>query len=260
MPRARSWSRRARLRLPWREPVPRARCSSRSSPSHHRRAVVADLRQPSRFLWTLTRPQWRSAHARSYVIAAYGSPHGARRLGLARRPVPPVLVGAPRSSPRAPHLHGLRSAGEGPRPWKSALWSQSPRAGLTRGPPCSRVVLLVPAADERLLVAGEYGRHAPKTRGWRRGSSRTTGDHDGVLVLGHLLLSDPRSRRPGAVASALAPSASSLGALYVQRRSGSRWHDHQRLPKARLQSTSSDSGRLARVRRARLAAAVERAT
>src|SRR6185295_7498799 len=35
--------------------------------------LVADLRQPRRFLWTLTRPQWRSWLTRgSYVIAAYG--------------------------------------------------------------------------------------------------------------------------------------------------------------------------------------------
>ena len=34
--------------------------------------LVADLRQPQRFLWTLTRPQWRSWLVRgAYVIAAY---------------------------------------------------------------------------------------------------------------------------------------------------------------------------------------------
>jgi Fe-S-cluster-containing dehydrogenase component len=36
--------------------------------------LVADLRQPARFLWTLTRPQWRSWLTRgSYVIAAFGA-------------------------------------------------------------------------------------------------------------------------------------------------------------------------------------------
>jgi Fe-S-cluster-containing dehydrogenase component len=36
--------------------------------------LVSDLRQPRRFLWTLTRPQWRSWLTRgSYVIAAYGA-------------------------------------------------------------------------------------------------------------------------------------------------------------------------------------------
>jgi hypothetical protein len=36
--------------------------------------LVWDLRQPARFLWTLTRPQWRSWLVRgAYVIAGYGA-------------------------------------------------------------------------------------------------------------------------------------------------------------------------------------------
>jgi Fe-S-cluster-containing dehydrogenase component len=45
--------------------------------------LVADLRQPRRFLWTLTRPQWRSWLTRgSYVIAAFGLLLGAEALAV----------------------------------------------------------------------------------------------------------------------------------------------------------------------------------
>jgi Fe-S-cluster-containing dehydrogenase component len=45
--------------------------------------LIADLRQPKRFLWTLTKPQWRSWLTRgSYLLAAYG---GLLTLQLAAR-------------------------------------------------------------------------------------------------------------------------------------------------------------------------------
>src|SRR5262249_45389735 len=56
--------------------------------------LVWDLRQPARFLWTLTRPQWRSWLTRgSYVIALYGlALVGQAALAIPRRPVPPILM------------------------------------------------------------------------------------------------------------------------------------------------------------------------
>lgn len=43
--------------------------------------LIWDLRQPRRFLWTLTKPQWRSWLVRgSYVIAAYGAALGLQVL------------------------------------------------------------------------------------------------------------------------------------------------------------------------------------
>lgn len=59
--------------------------------------LVADLRQPRRFLWTLTRPQWSSWLVKgAYVITAYGlllSVHAA--AGLLRRPLPGAAVLTP---------------------------------------------------------------------------------------------------------------------------------------------------------------------
>jgi len=58
--------------------------------------LVWDLRQPRRFLWTLTRPQWRSWLTRgSYVLAAYGvllTVHVLAGLGFLPWPVPRALT------------------------------------------------------------------------------------------------------------------------------------------------------------------------
>jgi hypothetical protein len=56
--------------------------------------LIADLRQPRRFLWTLTRPQWRSWLTRgSYLIGAYGLLLGVHvLLGLAGTEPPRLLT------------------------------------------------------------------------------------------------------------------------------------------------------------------------
>src|SRR4030095_8296433 len=87
--------------------------------------LVADLRQPSRFLWTLTRPQWRSWLTRgSYVIAAYGIVLVAHvGLGLLRRPVPPVLgaLTALLAAGTATYTAMLFGQAKGRDLWQSAL-------------------------------------------------------------------------------------------------------------------------------------------
>lgn len=52
--------------------------------------LVADLRQPRRFLWTLTRPQWSSWLVKgAYVITAYGALLGLHALlAVLHRPLP----------------------------------------------------------------------------------------------------------------------------------------------------------------------------
>jgi Fe-S-cluster-containing dehydrogenase component len=57
--------------------------------------LIADLRQPGRFLWTLTRPQWRSWLTRgSYVITIYGALLGLFVLsGLLRFRIPVLVTG-----------------------------------------------------------------------------------------------------------------------------------------------------------------------
>jgi len=56
--------------------------------------LVADLRQPKRFLWTLTRPQWRSWLVRgAYVLVVYGALLGAHVLvGLRGMAIPGVVT------------------------------------------------------------------------------------------------------------------------------------------------------------------------
>jgi hypothetical protein len=60
---------------PWAEPLPlRPLIVALLALATTAALLVADLRQPSRFLWTLTRPQWRSWLTRgSYILAFYGA-------------------------------------------------------------------------------------------------------------------------------------------------------------------------------------------
>src|SRR4029079_9994107 len=81
--------------LPWREPVPSgALLVALLALATTGALLVADLRQPARFLWTLTRPQWRSWLTRgSYVIAAYGALLGLHvALPLFSIPIPRLLT------------------------------------------------------------------------------------------------------------------------------------------------------------------------
>ena len=181
---------------PWREPVPRAALViALLALAATGVLLVADLRQPSRFLWTLTRPQWRSWLTRgSYIIAAYGlflSVHVA--LALAGRPVPPVLVGvtALLAAGTATYTAFLFGQAKGRDLWQSALLAphllvQAVTAGAALYAPGWLLVLL---PINGLLVAGEvWGRHATEDA---RLAARLIQDDrrftTGVLVLGHLL-------------------------------------------------------------------------
>ena len=84
--------------------------------------LVWDLRQPRRFLWTLTRPQWRSWLTRgSYVIAAYGVLLGVHLAGR----------GGARGDPADGHRRSPSSSPRG-RPSTPRSSSASPR-GATSG-------------------------------------------------------------------------------------------------------------------------------
>src|SRR5437773_2351602 len=129
--------------------------------------LVADLRQPARFLWTLTRPQWRSWLARgSYVITAYGLALTVLvLLGYTRRPMPPALVGltALLAAATATYTAMLFGQAKGRDLWQSPLLGphllvQALTAGAALFAP-SWLLFLLPLNG--LLVAGEvWGRHA----------------------------------------------------------------------------------------------------
>jgi Fe-S-cluster-containing dehydrogenase component len=181
---------------PWREPVPRGPLLiALAALALTGALLVADLRQPSRFLWTLTRPQWRSWLTRgSYIIAAYGLFLGVHvALGMAGRPVPPVLgsVTALLAAATATYTAFLFGQSKGRDLWQSALLAphllvQAVTAGAALFAPRWLLVLL---PVNGLLVAGEvWGRHA--TEDARRAARLIQEDprfSTGVLVLGHLL-------------------------------------------------------------------------
>jgi hypothetical protein len=182
--------------LPWREPVPSsALVIALLALATTGALLVADLRQPARFLWTLTRPQWRSWLTRgSYVIAAYGLALSALLLlGLARRPVPSILTGvtALLAAGTATYTAMLFGQAKGRDLWQSALLGphllvQALTAGAALFAP-SWLFFLLPLNG--LLVAGEvWGRHATEDA---RLAARLIQDDvrftTGVLVLGHLL-------------------------------------------------------------------------
>jgi len=159
--------------------------------------LVWDLRQPRRFLWTLTRPQWRSWLVRgAYVITAYG--------GLLSLHLLAGLLGREEQLPRAvTGLTALLAAGtavytaflfgqaKGRDLWQSSLLGphlivQALLAGSALFAP-GWLFWLVPLNG--LLVAGEvWGRHATEDASR---AARIIQRHPlfggGVLGLGHLL-------------------------------------------------------------------------
>ena len=194
---------------PWRQPVPLGPLLiALIALATTGALLVADLRQPARFLWTLTRPQWRSWLTRgSYVITAYGLALFAyAALGLTRRPVPSALTGltALLAAGTATYTAMLFGQAKGRDLWQSALLGphllvQALAAGAALFAP-SWLLLLLPMNG--LLVAGEvWGRHATEVA---RLAARLIQDDvrftTGVLVLGHLLplaiLWGPWSLRP----------------------------------------------------------------
>jgi len=157
--------------------------------------LVADLRQPRRFLWTLTRPQWRSWLVRgAYVITAYGLLLGVQLgAGLAGRPVPLFVTTLTilAAAATAVYTAFLFGQSKGRDLWQSSqlaphLVVQALVAGAGLFAP-GWLVWLLPVNG--LLVASEvYGRHG--TEDARRAAHLIQEDprfSTGVLALGHLL-------------------------------------------------------------------------
>jgi Fe-S-cluster-containing dehydrogenase component len=157
--------------------------------------LVWDLRQPRRFLWTLTRPQWRSWLTRgSYVIAAYGALLGLQLLlGLSGRPGPRslTLLTALLAAGTALYTAFLFGQAKGRDLWQSPLLGphlivQALGAGSSLFAP-SWLLWLLPLNG--LLVAGEAWGHHP-TEDARRAARLIQEDvrfSTGVLAAGHLL-------------------------------------------------------------------------
>ena len=157
--------------------------------------LVWDLRQPKRFLWTLTRPQWRSWLTRgSYIIAGYGALLGLQlllRLGDRAAPrglTPLTLFFAAGTALYTAFLFGQA---KGRDLWQSPLLAphlivQAMTAGSALFAP-AWLLWLLPLNG--LLVAGEaWGHHA--TEDARRAARLIQGDlrfTTGVLAVGHLL-------------------------------------------------------------------------
>jgi Fe-S-cluster-containing dehydrogenase component/formate-dependent nitrite reductase membrane component NrfD len=189
--------------------------------------LVADLRQPRRFLWTLTRPQWRSWLVRgAYVITAYGLLLGGLlAAGLSGRTVPTAATTLTMLAAAATAVYTafLFGQSKGRDLWQSALLAphllvQALVAGAALFAP-GWLLWLLPVNG--LLVAGEvYGRHA--TEDARRAAQLIQDDprfSTGVLALGHLVPLAMLWAAPGA--SALASGLSLVGLLawehlYVQ--------------------------------------------
>jgi Fe-S-cluster-containing dehydrogenase component len=180
--------------------------------------LVADLRQPRRFLWTLTRPQWRSWLVRgAYVISAYGLLLGLHVLagwrgwslpggGLATA-VTMLLAAA-----TAVYTAFLFGQAKGRDLWQSALLAphlvvQALVAGAALLAP-QWLLWLLPANG--LLVAAEvFAHHA--TEDARRAARLIQDDprfSSAVLALGHLV---PLTLLWGA--PAFAPLAGALALL-----------------------------------------------
>jgi Fe-S-cluster-containing dehydrogenase component len=159
--------------------------------------LVVDLRQPTRFLWTLTRPQWKSWLVRgAYVITAYGgllTLHLLDALGWLPFAWPRVLVGltALLAAGTALYTAFLFGQSKGRDLWQSPLLAphlgvQALAAGAALFEP-SWLRVLLPLNG--LLVAGEvWGRHS--TEDARRAAHIIQEDPrftTGVLAMGHLL-------------------------------------------------------------------------
>lgn len=159
--------------------------------------LVWDLRQPRRFLWTLTKPQWRSWLTRgSYVLAAYGlllCVHVLAGLGFLPWPAPRALtvLTVLLAAATAVYTAFLFGQSKGRDLWQSPLLAphlvvQALAAGAALFAP-SWLLWLLPVNG--LLVGAEvWGRHptedaARAARLIQQDPRFTTG----VLAAGHLL-------------------------------------------------------------------------
>ena len=157
--------------------------------------LVWDLRQPKRFLWTLTRPQWRSWLTRgSYIIAGYGALLALHLLmALAGHEPPRGLTPITMlfAGGTALYTAFLFGQAKGRDLWQSPLLGphlvvQAMTAGGALFVP-AWLLWLLPLNG--LLLAGEvWGHHA--TEDARRAARLIQNDlrfTTGVLAVGHLL-------------------------------------------------------------------------
>jgi Fe-S-cluster-containing dehydrogenase component len=157
--------------------------------------LIVDLRQPQRFLWTLTRPQWRSWLVRgAYIIGVYGALLGLQILaGLLGRDLPSAVrsVTVLFAALTALYTAFLFGQSKGRDLWQSPLLGphlivQALVAGAALFEP-SWLRFLLPANG--LLVAGEvWGRH-PTEDAHRaaRLIQESPAFTSLVLAMGHLL-------------------------------------------------------------------------
>jgi Fe-S-cluster-containing dehydrogenase component len=182
--------------------------------------LVVDLRQPARFLWTLTRPQWRSWLTRgSYLILVYGlllGLHVVEGLGFFpwRLPRGFEALTAFFAVATAVYTAFLFGQAKGRDLWQSTLLAphlvvQALVAGSALFAP-GWLFWLLPVNG--LLVAGEiWGHHA--TEDARRAARLIQGDArftTGVLALGHLF---PLALLWAGAGGALLPGVFALGGL-----------------------------------------------
>jgi Fe-S-cluster-containing dehydrogenase component len=157
--------------------------------------LVADLRRPDRFLWTLAKPQWRSWLTRgAYVLTAYAALLAAQIVaGLFSREVPSSLTWVTIFAAAATALYTafLFGQSKGRDLWQSPLLGphllvQAFVAGAALFAP-SRLLFLLPLNG--LLVAAEtWGPHA--TQDATRAARLIEEDprfRTGVLTLGHVV-------------------------------------------------------------------------
>ena len=157
--------------------------------------LVWDLRQPRRFLWTLTKPQWRSWLVRgAYVIAAYGTLLGVHVLAGLRGLLLPravTAITALLAAATAVYTAFLFGQAKGRDLWQSPLLGphllvQALLAGAVLVRP-AWILWLLPLNG--LLVAAEVWGHHPTEDG-RRAARLIQEDlrfSTGVLAVGHLL-------------------------------------------------------------------------
>jgi hypothetical protein len=189
--------------------------------------LIADLRQPQRFLWTLTRPQWRSWLVRgSYILAAYGAVLGLELL-LRLAGLPPrrdvTAVGALLAVASAVYTAFLFGQAKGRDLWQSPLLAPHLLVqALVAGAALARaewLAVLLPVNG--LLIAAEvWGRHP--TRDAARAAQLIQRDPSfsaGVLMLGHVVPLVLLQLIPGSPGLAAGPALVGLlihEHLYVQ--------------------------------------------
>ncbi|MEO8505046.1 MAG: 4Fe-4S dicluster domain-containing protein [Acidobacteriota bacterium] len=187
--------------------------------------LIADLRQPKRFLWTLTKPQWRSWLTRgSYLLAAYGGlltwqlGAGLRLLPNGRPLIALTALAAVGSAVYTAFLFGQA---KGRDLWQSSLLAphlvlQALLTGAAFVEP-SWLLWLLPV--NAILIAAEvWGRHP--TEDARRAAGLIAGKpglYVGVLGMGTViplvLLMLSRSMQHGAVPAAVGGGLALAGLL-----------------------------------------------